>query len=194
MVCLFASKEHPVHQPTVSRNMNATRPYRICKSSDGPHSIPVAAPEACRDRMRKIPTDTWYTEGSSLRSSKPSSQPTVTIQPNTDTLWMEIGMNCSRGAELRAVWPVISPEFWLLTLHIGSWAVLQWLALWLELWENQGRGWSWISPCGVRVCGKTLRFACKNLRQSSLLPTSQLIRCWQPLAIRNLMLQPGYEL
>ena len=58
----------------------------------------------------------------------------VNIQPNTDTIWMETGRNCSsQWAELSRL--MITHEPWPLILCTNSWAVLKGLTLRLEKWK-----------------------------------------------------------
>ena len=50
--------------------------------------IPVAAPAACREGLGEIPTDARYTDGSSKANSF-CTWTAVTIQPNTDAIWLK---------------------------------------------------------------------------------------------------------
>lgn len=71
---------------------------------------------ACREEMREITADVWCTDESSWGTLP--TRTTVTIQPNTDTIWMEIANHSSQWAELIEVWLVITPEPWSLTFAL----------------------------------------------------------------------------
>lgn len=91
-------------------------------------SIPVADRMANSKGMKKIPIDAWCTDGSSWGNSP--TWTTVAIQPNTDIIWMETGMNCSsQWLKLRAFCFVITHVTWLLTCCTHSGAVLKRLTL-----------------------------------------------------------------
>lgn len=80
-------------------------------------------------------------------------------------IWMEIGTPPSRvgqWAKFRAVWLVITHKPWHLTLCTDSSNGID------PLDNGKLMGRAWISPCGVRIYGKTLGFTCKILRLSSL--------------------------
>lgn len=51
----------------------------------------MEATAACREGVGEIPIEAHYTEGLLVPPSQP--QNVVTIQPNTDTIWMERGTN-----------------------------------------------------------------------------------------------------
>lgn len=72
---------------------------------DAPDALtpfPIAAPEApaaWREEMGEIPADAWYRDGSG--QGNPPIGTGATIQPNTDTIWMEARRNLnSPWAEL----------------------------------------------------------------------------------------------
>lgn len=63
--------------------------------------IPVASAAACREGAGKIPTSDWYTDRTSWGNL--ATRTVVTIQPNTDIMWMETGMkHSSQWAELKS--------------------------------------------------------------------------------------------
>ena len=81
-----------------------------------------------------IPTDTRYARytGGSSRANNSYTWTVVSLQPNTDTIWMKTGINCSsQRAELSK-----SLDFQL--FYIDSWAVLKGLTLWIAQWETEG--------------------------------------------------------
>lgn len=61
----------------------------------------------------------------------------------------------AQWVELRVVWLLIIHELWLLTLCTDSWAVPKGLTYG---WDNRKlrNGWSWVSPCGVKICDKDI--------------------------------------
>ena len=100
--------------------------------------FPYSCGGHCREGVGEIPTDASYTDGS---RGNPSTWTGVAIQPNTDTIWMEINRyKCSsQCTELRALWLVITHEPKQLTLCTDSWAILKGLTLWLGQWEAEWR-------------------------------------------------------
>lgn len=109
------------------------------------------------------------------------------LQPNTDTIWMETGMNhSSQWAELRAVWLVISHKSWSLILSTDSWAVLKGFILWLGHWEAEG----WMpmnNPLWGQDIWKDIWAHLQEPEASSLSFTAWLIKHWYLLVIRKLM-------
>lgn len=76
-------------------------PVEYVDPPDALAPIPVAAAAACREGAGKIPTDAWYTDGTSWGNL--ATRTVVTIQPNTDIMWMETGMkHSSWRAELKS--------------------------------------------------------------------------------------------
>lgn len=64
-------------------------PVEYIDPPNAPVPIPVAVFVACRERVREIPTDAWYTEGSSR--GNPSTWTAVTIQPNRNKPRQSVG-------------------------------------------------------------------------------------------------------
>lgn len=65
--------------------------YIVC--STAPDPIPVVALCGLERENREIPTDAWYTDGSSC--SNQSTWIMAAIQPNNDIIWMETETNHS---------------------------------------------------------------------------------------------------
>lgn len=86
---------------------------RVCRPSKSPTPIPVAAPAACREGVGEIPSDAWYTDGSS--PGHLCTWSSITIQPQTETICMETGMNCS------CQWDLASDHSWALTINPLHW-------------------------------------------------------------------------
>ena len=125
---LFTSEEHPSASPLSLDMWVLLGLVGYVDPPDALSPISVAAPAACRKGMGEIPSDAWYTDESSQGNQLMWTA--VTVQPNTDTIWMETGMNhSSQWAELRALWLVITHEPRLLTLCIDSCDVLKGLIL-----------------------------------------------------------------
>lgn len=104
------SKGAPAHQPTALEMRVLPGSVECADPPDTPLAIPVAAPAACRVGGR-IPADAGNTDGPGW--DNPSTGTAFTTQPNTDTIWMEVGMNCgSLWSELGVVWLVVTPESW----------------------------------------------------------------------------------
>lgn len=78
-----------------------------------------------------------------------------------DTVWKQRGPAAASGLN-SVVWLMISQEPWPLILCSNRWVILKGLTLQLRQCEAIG-GWSWVSFCGVRTCGKTFESTCKSL-------------------------------
>lgn len=90
---LCGTEEHPVRQHTVPRNVVLPDPGEYVDPPNACIPISMLPPMSCRERIGEIPTHSWYTDKSSW--GNPPTWTAVTIQPNTDTIWMETGTNCS---------------------------------------------------------------------------------------------------
>lgn len=91
-------------------------PVKYVDPPNAPRLFLVAS-VACRERTEKISTDAWHPDGSI--PGNPLTCITVAIQPNTDTIWMETGMNC-QWAESKMVRLVSTHQLWPLTLCSDS--------------------------------------------------------------------------
>ena len=74
-------------------------------------SIPLVAPVAYREEMKKFPLipSKWIDLIKQL-----ATWIVIAVQPNTDAIWIETETNCSsQWAALRALWLVIIHKLWL---------------------------------------------------------------------------------
>ena len=117
--------------------------------------VPIEEMEASpfHEGQAPIPSDAWYTDGSSR--GQPARWTAIAIQSETDTIWFDTGMGqSSQWVELQAVWLMATNEALPLTIYTDSWAVY-WGANIMDLYGMQINVWLCIGHYGDRPCGKT---------------------------------------
>lgn len=182
MARLFATEEHPVHPPTVSKNVSATRLISIWRSSKCSCPIPVVAPVACRGGGNSYwcLVDRWV-------CWRQATWAAVAIQPNADTIWIK-----TRTKSMQPLgWIqscLASDHPWVLVINPLYWQLGYSKGINPRYWTMGTGGVDIRSKLlWVRICEKTSGFTCKSLGQFSLFSISQFLEQWHPLTIRKLL-------
>lgn len=93
MAYLFAAESLLSSSPLTLEMKGQLGPIKYIDPPNVSTPIFVVAFVACREGMGEIPADACCTDGS--KRGNLATWTAVTIPPNTNTIYMEIGMNCS---------------------------------------------------------------------------------------------------